>query len=463
MYLEGREQPLLIDSGAEVSVLPMSVMHELFPQNTGIPVEELGTRNVQTIGESPVTLYGPKFVHVQVRGVHFLHPFYMLDGISVIVAGIDLITTAGLVIDTYNRCIWSHFSAELEINIPPVLAKEPPSLTIDNVSNFVDQQQCTPAYLRDGCLCSAQSCISANGFQTCQRQDSDDKRRDTNTCSFGANAHIFVPGARMHPGPMASSSSCVVNCPHSHSDSVCNDMTASARVNDAVMSPRDDCNLPSQPTVTVDSDLTLLKTASVSKELPEHVNVLFLQTVQDNKLDTDVTNGLKDLLYYHQDTFAKSSTDLGFCPVIQHDIDTGDSLPIKQSPRRPPLAAREAEDKILDEMLHTGVTEPSTSPWASPVCLVRKRDQSYRFCIDYRRLNAVSKRDAFPVPHIQDPLDHLRGSKYFGVCDLVNGYWQLGLTDRAKERSAFCTRRGLFQFKRMPFGLAGAPRLRFAG
>ena len=93
-------------------------------------------------------------------------------------------------------------------------------------------------------------------------------------------------------------------------------------------------------------------------------------------------------------------------PLVEHDIDTGDVSPIKQSPRRPPLAAREAEDEILDEMLATGVIEPSISSWASPVCLVKKKDGTFRFCIDNRRVNAVSKKDAYPIPDIQDALDN---------------------------------------------------------
>ena len=89
--------------------------------------------------------------------------------------------------------------------------------------------------------------------------------------------------------------------------------------------------------------------------------------------------------------------------------------------------------------------------------MVKKKDGTFRFCIDYRRVNAVSKKDAYPIADIQDTLDNLRGSRYFATIDLLSGYWQLGMTDRAKERSAFCTRRGLFQFTRMPFGLSGAP------
>ena len=192
-------------------------------------------------------------------------------------------------------------------------------------------------------------------------------------------------------------------------------------------------------------------------ELPDHVNDLFLQTVEDLDLPHETIKGLKQLLHDHRETFASSSVDLGFCPLVEHDIDTGDARPIKQSPRRPRLAAREAEGDILEEMLATGVIEPSTSSWALPVCLVKKKDGTFRFCIDYRRVNAVSKKDAYPIPDIQDALDNLRGSKYFATIDLLSGYWQIGMTDRAKERSAFCTRRGLFHFTRMPFGLSGAP------
>ena len=172
-------------------------------------------------------------------------------------------------------------------------------------------------------------------------------------------------------------------------------------------------------------------------ELPDHVNDLFLQTVEGLDLPHDTVEGFIVLLSDHRDTFASSSLDLGFCRLVEHDIDTGDARPIKQSPRRPPLAAREAEDEILEEMLATGVIEPSTSSWASLVCLVKKEDNTFRFCIDYRRVNAVSKKDAYPIPDIQNALDNLRGSQYFATIDLLSGYWQLGMTDRAKESPLF--------------------------
>ena len=103
--------------------------------------------------------------------------------------------------------------------------------------------------------------------------------------------------------------------------------------------------------------------------------MLFLQTVDNKELSQEAEEGLKQLLLDHQDTFAKSKTDIGLCTVVQHDIDTGDTKPIKQSPRRPPLNSGTAEDEIIDEMLSSGVIQPSDSAWASPVCLVRKKRQ----------------------------------------------------------------------------------------
>jgi len=96
-----------------------------------------------------------------------------------------------------------------------------------------------------------------------------------------------------------------------------------------------------------------------------------------------------------RDTFTSSSSDLGYCATLKHDIDTGDVRPIRQSPRKPSLAARDAEDEILNDMHETGVNEPLNSSWASPVCLVRKKDGTFCFCIHYCRVNAVSKKDAY--------------------------------------------------------------------
>jgi len=144
----------------------------------------------------------------------------------------------------------------------------------------------------------------------------------------------------------------------------------------------------SSPTIFEHGDANVAELKCTTVVLPEHVNILFLQTVENSSLSSKVCERLKDLLVEHTSTFAKDSADLGFCSILQHDIDTGDARPVKQSPHRPPLAATAAEDQILDEMLETGVIQPSCSPWASAVCLVKKKEGTYRFCVDYRKVNA---------------------------------------------------------------------------
>ena len=108
-------------------------------------------------------------------------------------------------------------------------------------------------------------------------------------------------------------------------------------------------------------------------------------------------------------------------------------------------------------MMRRGIIEKSASPWASPIVLVQKKDGTTRFCVDYRKLNNVSRKDAYPLPRIDDTLDTLAGSKWFSTIDLVSGYWQVEVEERDRSKIAFCTTDGLFQFRVMPFGLCNAP------
>ena len=112
---------------------------------------------------------------------------------------------------------------------------------------------------------------------------------------------------------------------------------------------------------------------------------------------------------------------------------------------------------LLDDMLTRAVIQPSSSPCASPVILVPKNDGSFCFCIDYRRVNAVTRKNEYPLPRVDDTLDTLAGSKWFSTLDLLSGYWQVEVSPYDQEKTAFCTHEGLFEFCVMPFGLCNAP------
>ena len=166
---------------------------------------------------------------------------------------------------------------------------------------------------------------------------------------------------------------------------------------------------------------------------------------------------LRKLLAEYHDIFSLNDDERGETDLVEFKIDTGDASPKKQAVRRIPFAARQEIVEQLEKMQRNGVIKPSESPWASPVVLVRKRDGSLRFCVDYRALNLVTKPDLFPLPRINDLLDQLGKSKYFSTLDLKSGYWQIKVNADSQEKTAFITHKGLFEFRVMPFGVTNAP------
>ena len=159
----------------------------------------------------------------------------------------------------------------------------------------------------------------------------------------------------------------------------------------------------------------------------------------------------------HHAAFALEENEQGETDLVEMTIDTGDARPQRCPPRRMPFAVREDVARQLDRMQSAGVIQPSTSPWSSPVVMVRKKDGSHRFCVDYRRLNAVTKADTYPLPRIDDLLDQLGRCRFFSTLDLASGYWQIRVNPSSQEKTAFVTPQGLYEFKDMPFGLTNAP------
>ena len=140
-----------------------------------------------------------------------------------------------------------------------------------------------------------------------------------------------------------------------------------------------------------------------------------------------------------------------------HAIDTGGVQPIRQRYRRLPPHKKVLVENELERMIQLGVLEPSCGSWASPLVLITKKDGQPRFCIDYRMLNQCTKKDAYPLPRIDETLEMMRGSEYFCTLDLASGYWQLAMAPEDREKTAVITHKGLYQFTVLPFGLCNAP------
>ncbi|GFT66452.1 retrovirus-related Pol polyprotein from transposon 412 [Trichonephila clavipes] len=159
--------------------------------------------------------------------------------------------------------------------------------------------------------------------------------------------------------------------------------------------------------------------------------------LENAELSPEQKSSAERLFQEFEDVFSRNSSDIGHTTVTQHRIDTADHPPIKQHPRRLPFAKQEEVGTLLREMQENDIIEPSSSPWASPIVLVRKKDGSTRFCVDYRKLNDVTKKDSYPLPRIDDTLDTLSGHKWFSTLDLKSGYWQVEIhpEDREKQHS----------------------------
>lgn len=174
-------------------------------------------------------------------------------------------------------------------------------------------------------------------------------------------------------------------------------------------------------------------------------------------LSEEQQRDVKELMGRWAAVFAQHDEDFGRTAVVQHQIPTGTAPPSRERYRPVPPSLYPELRSLLKGMLETGVIRESSSPWAAPIVLVRKKDSSWRFCVDYRKLNAVTHKDAYPLPRIEESLTCLQRAAWYSTLDLASGYWQVEVDPKDREKTAFTTPMGLYEFDRMPFGLCNAP------
>ncbi|KAK7883852.1 hypothetical protein WMY93_026975 [Mugilogobius chulae] len=180
-------------------------------------------------------------------------------------------------------------------------------------------------------------------------------------------------------------------------------------------------------------------------------------SLQGDGLTEDQQTKMTTLLQRWKSVFSRHDEDFGRTGVVKHQIPTGMAPPSRERYRPVPPSLYPELRSLLKNMLESGVVRESSSPWAAPIVLVRKKDGSWRFCVDYRRLNAVTHKDAYPLPRIEESLTGLKAAKWYSTLDLASGYWQVEVEPADQEKTAFTTPFGLYEFERMPFGLCNAP------
>ncbi len=174
-------------------------------------------------------------------------------------------------------------------------------------------------------------------------------------------------------------------------------------------------------------------------------------------LTSEQAEKLRGLLRENADVFAANDGDLGRTHLAEHTINTGDAAPVNIPPRRVPLHRREIVDQIIKDLLARDIIEPSCSAWSAPIVLVFKEGKKPRMCIDYRGLNAVTTKDRFPIGRIDEALDALKGAQWFSTLDLIQGYYQLPIAERDRDKTSFSTQGGLWRFTVLPFGVCNGP------
>ena len=203
-----------------------------------------------------------------------------------------------------------------------------------------------------------------------------------------------------------------------------------------------------------DHDISVKNMSVSNNKLPERL-VPLLNNVHPS-LTSEEREQLQDLLCNYQDVFAVDEYDIGNFTGISHKIELKDTLPVKLNMRKTPLHLVDEEETLIKKLLKAGIIQPSTSSYASAPVMLRKKNGSLRYCLDYRLLNKKTIKDTYPLPLLSDCIESLVGNLWFSKLDCNNAYHQINVHPESRDKTAFRTRLGLFEYNKLPFGLCNA-------
>ena len=413
----------LVDTGAEVSLIHLRVYQALINP----PVMKKHFVNLQSVNGESLDVKGAIELYVELGGAKYIQKFYVVTNINRnVILGRDFLTTYGVRLYFDLGCLRigkSYVSLEQDIHISSLvrLAKrtklQPQSVTISTGKTKMSNMKVNNQLLR--------------------------KTKVNNTEVNNQLLEI----SQIERGYLTSESGVMVG----------NTLTSNKNHN----------KLPIYLCNNTNRTITLRKGCVVGRA--DFVNSKDIASVNENSdklkklnLNELVCNQqfkgeIVDLLLKNEDIFAASDADLGKTDLVQMKVDTGDHPPIKLRPYRVPLNLRKEVDQNIENMLNANVIKRSKSPWSFPLVVVQKKDGTSRMCVDFRKLNKITKTMSYPLPLIDDILAQLDKSKYFTTLDLKSGYWQVAMDPSDQEKTAFACHKGLFEFNVMPFGLTNAP------
>lgn len=434
LHLRGKSVPCLLDSGCELTLIPISV----YKQAGNVPLVTSNTR-IWTANGGRLEILGEAQVPFKLNGKDITTAALVSGDVEEVMLGIDWLKTHG--------CKWDFVDN---------------TLLVDNQTILVSSRKKTQRCRR----------IFADGHMVIQ------PGTEANVTAHSTLLRPNLPGPECMIEPHEVKPGLYVArtlLPRTHRDlqvrmlnttsgvvvvekNLCigNLTTVDVCRNiERKTVPRVDVANNSGESVAPTSICVDANARGVTREFDEIAVGLIANLPND--LPAEQQNQVVDLLHDYPDIFSRGPLDMGRTHLVEHTIDTGDHHPIRQALRRHPITHLEEIDNQVDDLLANNFIEPTASPWASNVVLVRKKDGSHRLCVDYRRVNNVTRKDSYPLPHIDTCLGSMDGSKFFSCLDLRSGYHNIPIVESDRDKTAFITRKGCYRYKVLPFGLTTAP------
>ena len=421
---------LIGDTGAGISLIRKALFDRLDTQ------KPLSTTNVKLVGASGETLktHGKTVLIVSIADRTIDFPFYVVDGLKTdVILGNDIMKEMGLTIDLGLEIVKTPLG-----NWVPIDIYKPEKDKILPVK--VVQETVIPA--NTACLVKTEiPCLDNNNKTSCEVYT---------TLKLFLASKVYIPGGIIdRKNPIIE----VVNI-NPYSVQIFKGQTigfTTIREDQPInivdlrkVQDRDTSRLSPKEQQELDQ-----------KQLRELIDGLELET--DSALLPEEIEVLRTFLKKNSHVFASNPAKPGITSCVKHTIDTGNEKPIRKRARRLTHSEQEMEKKHITQMMENGIIRKSRSPWASPIVMVTKPDGSIQFCVDYRALNKITKPDRYPLPRIDETIDKLRNMKYLSTLDLASGFWQIPMDEKDREKTAFISTIGLYEFNVMPFGLCNSP------